>query len=370
MALRIHSDHARFRAIVKGRVRDNLRRFIVQGDLVAQHGRKRVTIPMNEIRLPRLRHAWDEESQVGQGEGEEGDVLGQGEGQEGEGGRQAGDRPGDHPLEVELELEELAKILGEELELPRIQPRGQKVMKSASGRFTGIRRTGPESLIHFKRTFKSALKRTVASGDYNPGDPLVVPVREDKRYRSRKEVLLPQSAAAIVYMMDVSGSMGEEQKEMVRIEAFWIDLWLRSHYKNLQIRYITHDAQAREVDRDTFFRSKESGGTLISSAYTLAGEMLRKEYPANDWNVYLFHFSDGDNWSEEDSAHCVGLLKNGLLRSANLFAYGQVKSAYGSGAFYEVLDKGVGEEDNVALSKIDNKEEILDSIREFLGKGR
>lgn len=370
MALRIHSDHARFRAIVKGRVRENLRRFIVQGDLVAQHGKKRLTIPMDEIRLPRFTHAWDEQPQVGQGEGKEGDVLGQGEGQQGEGAGEAGDQPGDHPLEVELSLEELAQILGEELELPRIQPRGQKVMKSYSGRFTGIRRTGPESLIHFKRTFKAALKRTVAAGDYNPGDPLVVPVREDKRYRSRKEVLLPQSAAAIIYMMDVSGSMGDDQKEMVRIEAFWIDLWLRAHYKNLQIRYITHDAAAREVDRDTFFKSKESGGTLISSAYTLATEMLKESYPKDDWNVYLFHFSDGDNWSDEDSALCVSLLREHLLPASNLFAYGQVKSAYGSGAFHEVLLKAVGEEENVALSRIDDKDQILDSIRDFLGKGR
>jgi hypothetical protein len=369
MPLRILSDHARFRAIVKGRVRENLRRYVQQGELVAQHGKKTVSIPLHEIRLPQFRHAWDEEPQVGQGEGKEGDVLGQGQA-EGEGGGRAGDQPGEHALEVEMTLEELAQILGEELELPNIQPRGQKVLKSATGRFTGIRRAGPESLIHFKRTFKAALKRTISSGEYAPGDPLVVPVREDKRYRARKEVLLPQSAAAILYMMDVSGSMGDEQKEIVRIEAFWIDLWLRAHYKNLAIRYITHDAEAREVDRETFFRSKESGGTLISSAYTVAADMIRRDYPTEDWNLYLFHFSDGDNWSDQDNQLCVSLLDERLLPASNLFAYGQVKSAYGTGAFYNVLEKALPDEDNVALSKIDGKDQILDSIREFLGKGR
>lgn len=367
--LRIHRDHARFRAIVRGKVRQNLRRFVVQGDLVAQHGKKKVSIPLDEIRLPRFRYAWEQEPQVGQGEGQEGDVLGQGQG-EGEGGGRAGDQPGDHPIEIEMDLAELAQILGEELELPRIQPRGQKVLKSATGRFTGIRRTGPESLIHFKRTFKAALKRTLSSGEYNPGDPLVVPVREDKRYRARKETLLPQSAAAIVYMMDVSGSMGDEQKEMVRIEAFWIDLWLSNHYKNLETRYITHDAEAREVDRETFFKSKESGGTLISSAYTLASDMIRESYPVEDWNIYLFHFSDGDNWSDADNLLCMSLLREKLLPAANLFAYGQVKSAYGSGAFLPVLQKTFGDTENVALSKIDSKDEILESIRTFLGKGR
>ncbi len=370
MTLRIHSDHARFRAIVKGRIRRNLRRFIVQGDIVAQKGTRKVSIPLNEIRLPRIRHAWDEQSQVGQGKGKEGDVLGQddqpGEGSAGE----AGDQPGEHPLEVDISYEELAQILGEELELPRIKPRGQKVLTSATGRFTGIRRSGPESLIHFKRTFRTALKRTIASGEYSPGDPMVIPAREDKRYRARKEVLLPQSAAAIIYMMDVSGSMGDEQKEMVRIEAFWIDLWLRANYKNLKIRYITHDAEAREVDRDTFFKSRESGGTLISSAYTEAAKMIRADYPSEDWNLYLFHFSDGDNWSDEDNAQCLDILSERLLPQANLFAYGQVKSAYGSGAFYSVLDGAFEDKENIALSKIDDKEQILDSIRTFLGKGR
>ena len=71
-------------------------------------------------------------------------------------------------------------------------------------------------------------------------------------------------------MMDVSGSMGDEQKEIVRIESFWIDAWLQSQYKGLESRYIIHDAVAREVDRETFFHTRESGGTMISSAYKLA----------------------------------------------------------------------------------------------------
>lgn len=370
MSLRIDSDHARFRDIVKGKVRENLKRYIVQGDLVAQHGRKKLSIPLHEIRLPRFRLSWQDQPQPGQGKGQEGDAVGQGDASQAEGGGEAGDQPGDHPLEVELDFEEMAKILGEELELPNIEPRGRKVMKSASGRFTGIRRSGPESLLHFKRTFRAALKRTVGSGEYEPGDPIVVPVREDKRYRSRREVLLPQSAAAIIYMMDVSGSMGEEQKEMVRLETFWIDLWLRSHYKNLAIRYIIHDVEAGEVDRDTFFRARESGGTLISAAYRLCSEIVRRDYPPDDWNIYLFHFSDGDNWSEEDSMDCVRVLGEQLLPVANLFAYGQVKSAYGTGAFYPVLEEAFEERENVVLSKVESKEMILDSIKAFLGKGR
>jgi uncharacterized sporulation protein YeaH/YhbH (DUF444 family) len=98
-------------------------------------------------------------------------------------------------------------------------------------------------------------------------------------------------------MMDVSGSMGDEQKEIVRAESFWIDTWLRTQYKGIEVRYIIHDAVAREVDRDTFFHTRESGGTMISSAYKLCRDLIKSDYPPSAWNIYPFHFTDGDNWS-------------------------------------------------------------------------
>ena len=111
-------------------------------------------------------------------------------------------------------------------------------------------------------------------------------------------------------MMDVSGSMGDEQKEIVRIESFWIDAWLQKQYKGLESRYIIHDAVAREVDRETFFHTRESGGTMISSAYKLCSQLIDDHYPPDEWNIYPFHFSDGDNWSMDDTLLCVELLKN------------------------------------------------------------
>src|SRR5690606_36006403 len=107
------------------------------------------------------------------------------------------------------------------------------------------------------------LQRQLASGEYDPRRPVVIPIKDDKRYRGVQIDTEPRSAAVIVYMMDVSGSMGDEQKEIVRSEAFWIDTWIRQHYDDVATRFIIHDAKAREVDRDTFFRTRESGGTLI-----------------------------------------------------------------------------------------------------------
>jgi len=368
MALRIEQDHKRFRDIVRGRIRQNLRKYISQGELLGKKGRQVVTIPIPSIDIPRFRFGAKGQGGVGQGDGEPGDVLGQGEEQPGTG--QAGDKPGEHVLEVEVTLEELAQILGEELRLPRISPKGRHKIVAQKERFTGIRKTGPESLRHFRRTFKQALKRQLAMGTYDPKNPLIIPIVDDKRYRSWKSYPMPQSNALIIYMMDVSGSMGDEQKEIVRIESFWIDTWLRSQYKGIESRYIIHDATAKEVDRETFFRTRESGGTMISSAYALCAKMIEEEYPASEWNIYPFHFSDGDNWSADDTATCIEILEKRILPYVNLFAYGQVESPYGSGQFIKDLRAHFQGDERVVTSEIRNRDAIMDSIRDFLGTGK
>ncbi len=316
----VEKDHSRFRQIVKGAVRENLRKYISQGQILGKEGNKTVAIPMPQIEIPRFKFKGDDQSGVGQGDGEEGEALGEGEGEGGQG--KAGDQPGEHELEAEISVDELAEILGEELDLPRIKPKGSASLQVVKHKTTGIAKVGPESLRHFKRSYKEALKRQIASGLYDPKDPVVVVTREDRRYRSFKAEMSQESNAVIIYMMDVSGSMGEEQKQVVRIESFWIDTWLRHNYKGIVSRYIIHDARAREVDRETFFRTKESGGTMISSAYSLCAEIIDNEYPAEDWNIYPFHFSDGDNWSSDDTDKCMKILQDQLLPAANMFGYG------------------------------------------------
>src|SRR5690606_21149306 len=339
MTLKIHQDHARFKAIVRGRIKQNLRRFIQKGEMIGKRGKDFITIPVPTIEIPRFRYGPKQQGGVGQGEGEVGTILGPaGDGAaQGDGKGKAGDAPGHHLLEVDVSLDELAEILGEELELPRIQPKGNDRIVTEKTRYVGINTTGPESLRHFRRTFRQALKRQIITGTYDPRNPVVVPYREDRRYRTWKVTTRPESNALIIYIMDVSGSMGDEQKEIVRIESFWIDTWLRHHYKGLVGRYIIHDAVAREVDRETFFHTRESGGTMISSAYKLAAEILEADHPPEQWNSYVFHFSDGDNWSADDTRLCCDILEGRILPRVNLFAYGQVESPYGSGQFIKDL---------------------------------
>ncbi len=336
--------------------------------MIGRKGKDLVSIPIPHIEVPRFIYGTKQSGGVGQGDGKVGDPVGADPGEGGPG--KAGEGEGQHVLEVDVTLDELADILGEELELPSIEDKGKSKIVSTKDRYTGVRRVGPESLRHFKRTYKEALRRSIAAGIYDPRVPLVVPQSEDKRYRAWRVEQQPVANAVIIYMMDVSGSMGDEQKEIVRIESFWIDTWLRRQYDGIESRYIIHDAVAREVDRDTFFRTRESGGTMISSAYRAASDIIKREYPSDEWNIYPFHFSDGDNWSMDDTLTCVQILRNELLPVSNMFAYGQVESPYGSGQFLKDLKEHFPNDERVVTSEIADREAIVGSIKDFLGKGR
>jgi uncharacterized sporulation protein YeaH/YhbH (DUF444 family) len=358
MVNKIEQDHQRFRQIVRGKIRKDLRKFLSRGELLGREGRKVVSIPVHDIDIPTFRYG-DNSGGVGMGEGGEGDTVGQGN--QGQGGEQEGR----HILEVDVTMEELADILAEELSLPRIKPRGEHHITTIKDKYTGVRPVGPAALRHFKRTYREALKRQLALGQYDPANPIIIPIKSDLRFRTWNEVKKPQSNAAIIYMMDVSGSMGDEQKELVRLEAFWIES-----------RYIVHDVRAAEVDRKTFFSVREDGGTRISSAFTCCKDLVGQHYDPNDWNVYLFHFSDGDNSSDADNRLCVKILKEQLLPVCNMFGYCQVASAYGSGSFINVLHESFpdGEADQagpkLVTSKVNGRDDLFDSLRTFFKLGR
>jgi len=359
----ILENHKRFKDIVRGRIRDDFKEFVSQEEMIGKSENDYVKIPVSKIKLPKFVYGSKNQGGVGQGEGQEGsEVPAQ--------GQEAGEAPGEHSIEIEVEIDELAEILGKELELPRIEPKGKKLVSSDSKKYTNISDVGPAGLHHFKKTYKEALKRSVSSGSYNPDDPIIVPTKKDFRYKASKPVSKPAANAVVIYMMDVSGSMGDEQKKIVRMESFWINTWLKFNYKGLETRFIIHDASAKEVDENTFFSTSESGGTLISSAYKKALEIVDQDYPLDEWNVYMFHFSDGDNWSSDDTNLCKKIIKEEFLKRVNLFGYGQVDSKYGSGQFIKDLKKDFDEEDAVICSPIKNKDEIVRSIKDFLGKGR
>ena len=342
----IDRDVDRFRQIIRGKIKENLKEYISQDgvNVFGKEGRHKITVPLPQIDLPRFVYS------------SKGGGVGQGTGQ---GGEEAGKDPADNPLEVNVSLEEMAELLAEVLELPRIEPKGKSQITVDSNKYRTIRTTGPESLRHFKKTFRTALKRQMAEGTYTPDDPNIIPIKEDKRYRASKPITIPHNQAVIIYMMDVSGSMGFHEKEMARLTSFWIDLYLRSQYKNIRSRYIIHNVSAKEVDQHTFYHTMETGGTRIASAYELARDIIKADYPVSDWNTYLYHYSDGDDWGRDMSNQACDIMQE-LLSQVNQISYVQVRE---TGDFMKVVKKRFADENKVAITTAFKKEQILDAIK-------
>ena len=184
---------------------------------------------------------------------------------------------------------------------------------------------------------------------------------------------LPQANAVIIYMMDVSGSMGDEQKEIVRIEAFWIDTWLRSQYEGLETRYIIHDAVAREVDRETFFTPARVGRhDDRSRLQALRRASSSDDYPPSEWNIYPLPLLRRRQLAGDDTGRCVELLRERSCPPCNLFCYGQVESPYGTGQFIKDLRGALRRADENARSprEIDGKEAIVRLDQDVPGEGQ
>jgi uncharacterized sporulation protein YeaH/YhbH (DUF444 family) len=151
--------------------------------------------------------------------------------------------------------------------------------------------------------------------------PFLDPI--DLRFRNRIRVPVPTSKAVMFCLMDISGSMDENRKELSKRFFILLYLFLTRHYEQIAIVFIRHHTQAQEVDEENFFHARETGGTVVSSALVLMDEIIRARYPTGEWNIYGAQASDGDNW-HHDSGRCRELLASRLLPACRFFAYVQV----------------------------------------------
>jgi hypothetical protein len=145
----------------------------------------------------------------------------------------------------------------------------------------------------------------------------------DLRYRSRVRTPVPTSKAVMFCLMDVSGSMDEARKDLAKRFFILLYLFLTRHYEKIELVFIRHHTQAAEVDEQSFFHARETGGTVVSSALVLMEEIIRARYNPSEWNIYGAQASDGDNW-HHDSGRCRELLAEKLLPLCRYYAYVQV----------------------------------------------
>ncbi|MCR8643657.1 sporulation protein YhbH [Paenibacillus sp. N1-5-1-14] len=318
-----YQDQTRHQQKVREAIKKNLPDLVTEESIIMSDGKQIIKVPIRSLDEYRLRYNYNKSKHVGQGDGdsEVGDVLGvdptpaQGPGK---GKGEAGDQAGDDYFEAEVPLEELQAMLFSELELPNLQNKEKDNIMNNEIVFNDIRKKGIMSNIDKKRTILENLKRNASSGQ--PGIHGISP--DDLRFKTWEETENPQSNALIIAMMDTSGSMGSFEKYIARSFFFWMTRFLRTKYEHVEIVFISHHTEAKVVTEEEFFTKGESGGTICSSAYQTALDLIDRKYPPAKYNIYPFHFSDGDNLTS-DNEKCVKLITQ-LMERSNLFGYGEV----------------------------------------------
>jgi uncharacterized sporulation protein YeaH/YhbH (DUF444 family) len=188
----------------------------------------------------------------------------------------------------------------------------------------------------------------------------------DLRYNNRIPQPRPIAQAVMLCIMDVSGSMDENRKELAKRFFILLHLFLTRHYERIEIVFIRHHTTAAVVDEEGFFHSRESGGTLVSSALELALETIKERFQADLWNVYVAQASDGDNW-ESDCPKCHDLLVNELLPRVQYFSYVEIDAAQ-TQSLWEQYELARGASRNMALGRILGRADVYPVLRELFAR--
>lgn len=320
-----YQDQQRHMEKVREAIKNNLPDLISEESIIMSNGREVIKIPIRTLDEYKIRYNYGKTKHVGQGQGNSkiGDIVARdSQGAHGPGkGKEAGNLPGVDYYEAEVSLEEVQNILFSELELPNLEQKEQSNITTEKIEFNDIRKKGLMGNIDKKRTILSAMKRNAL----RKGKAQIAPItEEDLRFKTWNEVVKPESNAVVLAMMDTSGSMGNFEKYCARTFFFWMTRFLRSKYEKVEIEFIAHSTEAKVVTEEEFFTKGESGGTICSSAYLKALELIKIKYSPSRYNIYPVHFSDGENMSS-DNEKCLKLV-NQLMEVSQMFGYGEVNA--------------------------------------------
>jgi hypothetical protein len=378
-------DRQRHREKLREAIRDNIADIISEESIIGRDRDRIIKVPIRGIKEYRFVYG-DNQPQVGSGDGETepGQVVGKAP-KDGDGAGRAGDQPGIDYYETDVTLDELIEIMFEDLELPDMERKIlREVMSDRIAKRKGYRRAGVRVHLDRRRTARARVRRMVATrgmaGAPARREPPEVALEEDQeeRFPFRREDLTykrlvedtrEESNAVVLCIMDTSGSMDSMKKYLARSFFFLLFQFVSTKYQNVDLVFIGHHTQAREVTEEEFFYKGESGGTLISSGYNKALEIIHDRYHPSLWNVYAFHCSDGDNF-DSDNSNALKAAKE-LCDICNLFGYGEIKplgSHYYESSMLDMFRRL--EAENFQSVLIERKEDIWPSFKAFLSRDR
>lgn len=370
-------DRLRHRQKIKDSIRDNIADIIAEESIIGRDRDKIIKIPIRSIKEYRFIYG-DNNEGVAQGNGKQkpGDVVDKGPPDGGGGlGSGGGNEPGVDAIETDVTLDELIDLMFDDLDLPDLERKQLKqVVTDQAKKRKGHRKQGIRPRLDKRASARQRVKRKLAVSKNRPFEEEEEERRfpfhdDDLRYFHVAPTVREESNAVIFCIMDTSGSMGTVKKYLARSFYFLLYQFVRQRYQNVEVVFIAHHTDAKEVSEEDFFHKVESGGTYISSGYKKALQIIEDRYHPSNWNIYAFHCSDGDNFYS-DNERALESAKE-LCSVCNLFGYGEIKpsgSAYYSGSMVDIFSQI--EEENFQMVMIEKKEDLWPAFKAFLTRDK
>ena len=366
-------DSNRHQKKIREAIKKNLHKIIAEEAIITTDGKRTTRVPIKYLDSYYFKHGFTKDA-VGHGEGDEGDILKKGEKKDGN-GRKAGNKPGDDIYDAEVTVDELTQMMLEDLGLPWMEKKDKTEIVTTETKFTDLRKRGIMSNWAKRATVMENIKRNAKESK----DPKFGNLKDDDmRFRTWDEVIQRHSNAVVYLMMDRSGSMDDHKRYLCKATFWWICRFLERKYDNVEVVFIAHDTDAHVVPEKDFFAISASGGTSCSSAYNLAWKDIKESRPQNIWNVYAFHFSDGDNWGDDDQK-CVSVVKE-MLGRVNMLAYGEVDYEGEDddddadsdddallSSLMKAFKEGIGDHPRFLRAKMWRKKDVYKTLKAFLG---
>ncbi len=318
----------------------------------------------------------------------------------GGGGNASNDGEGEDSFIFELTREEFLEIYFEDLELPDLVKKELTRINAFKTVRAGVSTSGIPNNINVLRSMKHATGRRVALAspykrqlkeieeeltrllaELDPDTSLVSRLQHDcellkkkilrvpfidtidLRYNYRVRIPAPSTQAVMFCVMDVSGSMDEAKKDIAKRFFILLYMFLTKNYEKIELVFIRHHTSAKEVNEEEFFYSRETGGTVVSSALELLHTIIEARYPPQAWNVYVAQASDGDNWNA-DSPYCQELLQEKIMPLLQYFAYIEIMPRHHQ-SLWEVYQQVKEHYSNFAMENIDTVADIYPVFREL-----
>lgn len=402
-------NRSRFIRRFKGQIRKAVADAIAKRGIRDLDSGEKVGIPGRDISEPQFRHSRTgvrENVHAGNDRFQTNDEVDRPLGGSGQGrGNQASkDGQGMDEFVFTLSRDEFLDIFFDELALPHLVKRQLARIEEYRKVRAGYTQTGVPTNINLVRTMRGAAGRRIATGGPHntrlnelyeqlamllatreADDPEIEEVRSqiahlkarlklvpfidtfDLRYNNRIRIPEPSTQAVMFCLMDVSGSMDEGKKQMAKRFFMLLYLFLNRNYEHIEVVFIRHHTAAEEVDEDNFFHSRETGGTIVSSALKLMRDIVAERYMSSTWNIYGAQASDGDNWSD-DSPHCRELLVDSILPAVQYFAYIEITEGEPQNLWVEYEKVRDQEVERFAMQRIGEVTDIYPVFRELFKK--